>query len=234
MSSRNDPTVIEQLVSSYFQLPVQVDWKRATGLPLPDRYDEPRLTFSGLATSWIDLEQVTWRARQVHFVPGIPMTVHVVEPRVDVTVGKAELARWLKRFELPYRVELVEDALVIHSELAGVPVAEMEAHLEIENGWFVLQPHRASILGMPNYLAALFRTYLPLPPLAGNIELQAIHHEPDRLRLTFALEDFDEQVTPGLITRLQKRLVPTLQIPFANMLGPRPSRPSSRRKASGG
>jgi hypothetical protein len=44
-----------------------------------------------------------------------------------------------------------------------------------------------------------------MPPLAGNTRLESIRHEPDLLRLTFGLEDFDEQVTPGLLARLQKR-----------------------------
>jgi hypothetical protein len=149
---------------------------------------------------------------------------------VEIAVGKAELSRWLKRFELPFRLELTDDAIVIHTELAGFPVAELEARLEVVSGWFVLQPGRASILGMPTYLASLFRTYLPLPPLAGNTELEAIHHEPELLRLTFALEDFEEQVTPGLLARLQRRLLPTLELPFANvMTGGRPIRPAGDR-----
>jgi hypothetical protein len=94
------------------------------------------------------------------------------------------------------------------------------------SGWFVLQPKRASILGMPNYVASLFRTYLPLPPLAGNTRLDGIHHEPELLRLSFALEDFEEEVSPGLLTRLQKRLLPTLEMPFAGALSGRPIRPA--------
>jgi hypothetical protein len=209
--------VIDQLVSSYFELPVRIHWKKATGLPFPDRFEEARLEFAGIATAWMDLKQVIWRAHHVRFVPGMPAKVQVTEPRVEIAVGKAELGRWLKRFQLPYRLELTEDAIVIHTELAGFPVAELEARLEVVGGWFVLQPRRATILGMPNYVASLFRTYLPLPPLAGNTQLEAIRHEPELLRLTFALEDFEEQVTPGLLARLQKRLLPTLELPFAGV-----------------
>jgi hypothetical protein len=68
---------------------------------------------------------------------------------------------------------------------------------------------------VPNYVASLFRTYLPLPPLAGNTELESIQHQTNLLRLTFALEDFNEQITPGLLVRLQKRLLPTLAVPFS-------------------
>lgn len=215
MSTAPRASVIEQLVGSYFELPVRIDWASATGLPFPDRFDDARLEFAGLATAWLELKQVIWRAEHVRFLPGMPATVQVTGPRVDIVVGKAELTRWLERFELPYRLELAEDAIVIHTELAGFPVAELEARLEVAGGWFVLQPRRASVLGMPNYMASLFRTYLPLPPLAGDTRLESIHHEPDLLRLTFTLQDFEEQVTPGLLARLQKRLLPTLGAPFS-------------------
>ncbi len=216
--------IIAQIVSSYFELPVRVDWKSASGMPFPDRFEDAQLEFSGLATAWMDLKQVVWRAERVRFVPGMPARVVVTGPRVEIAVGKDELTRWLKRFELPYRLELAEDAIIVHTELAGMPVAELEARLEVVGGWFVLQPKRASIMGVPNYVASLFRTYLPLPPLAGNTRLESIDHEPDVLRMTFVLEDFEEQITPGLLPRLQKRLLPTLELPFASNYGGRPLR----------
>ena len=230
MNAPSRSRVVDQLVSSYFELPVRIDWKKATGMPFPDQFEDAKLEFSGFATAWLDLKQVVWRAHHVRFATGMPATVRVSQPRVEIAVGKAELTRWLKRFELPYRLELAEDAIVIHTELAGFPVAELEARLEVVNGWFVLQPRRASVLGMPNYMASLFRTYLPLPPLAGNTRLDAIHHEPELLRLTFTLEDFEEQVTPGLLARLQKRLLPTLAMPFKDLSkDPRPKRSSGQR-----
>lgn len=230
MTATRSSSVIDHLVSSYFELPVKIDWTKATGMPFPDEFEGARLEFSGLATSWMDLRQVIWLASRVRVRAGMPATVTVTGPRVEIAVGKAELDRWLKRFELPYRLEFAEDALIIHTEVAGFPVAELEAHLEVMSGWFVLQPKRASILGMPNYVASLFRTYLPLPPLAGNTRLDAIIHEPELLRLTFALDDFEEQVTPGLLTRLQKRLLPTLELPFTGALNRgRPIRPARQK-----
>lgn len=215
MSSTTSSTVIDQLVSSYFELPVRIDWKKASGLPFPDHYEDASLEFAGLATAWMDLKRVIWRAGHVRFIAGMPASVEISQPRVEIVIGKDELARWLKRFELPYRLELAEDAIIVHTEVAGFPVAELEAHLEVVNGWFVLQPKHASVMGMPNYLATMFRTYLPLPPMAGNTQLENIRHEPDLLILTFSLPDFTERVTPGLLARLQKRLLPTVELPFA-------------------
>jgi hypothetical protein len=215
MPTESRSTVIDHLVSSYFELPVRVHWRDATGMPFPDHFAQARLEFSGLATAWMDLKQVAWLAESVRFVPGLPATVVVRGPRVQISVGKAELDRWLKRFDLPFRLELGEHGLIVHTEIAGFPLAKLEARLEVVNGWFVLQPRRASVLGVPNYVATLFRTYLPLPPLSGNFQLEAITHEPDVLRLTFTLPDFEEPVTPGLLARLQQRLVPTLALPFA-------------------
>lgn len=214
MARNTSSNVIDQLVSSYFELPVRIAWEKASGLPFPDRFEHARLELAGLATAWMELQQVVWLADHVRFIAGFPGRVQVHGPRVQIAVGKAALDRWLQRFELPYRLELAEDALIVHTEIAGFPLAKLEARLEVVNGWFVLQPKRASVLGVPNYVATLFRTYLPLPPLAGNTRLEAIAHEPDQLRLTFGLEDFEELVTPGLLGRLQKRLIPTLEVPF--------------------
>ncbi|MFU8814354.1 MAG: hypothetical protein ACNA7W_03350 [Pseudomonadales bacterium] len=223
MSTGASSTIIDQLVSSYFELPVRIHWAKASGLPFPDRFEQARLELAGLATAWMELQQVVWLADKVRFVPGLPGKVQVQGPRVEIAVGKASLDRWLQRFDLPYRLELGDDALIVHTEIAGFPLAKLEARLEVVNGWFVLQPKRASVLGVPNYVAALFRTYLPLPPLAGSTRLEAIAHEPERLRLTFGLDDFEELVTPGLLGRLQQRLIPTLEMPpFVSPRGPAP------------
>jgi hypothetical protein len=217
MSRRTRSSVIEQLIGSYFELPVRVDWARASGLPFPDEFHDARLAFAGIATAWLPLDEVIWHAAHVRFVPGMPARIRVGAPRVEIAVGRAELERWIARFELPYRLELTDDGLVVHTEIAGFPVARLDARLEVERGWFVLQPTRASVLGLPNYLASLFRTYLPLPPLAGDTRLEQIEHRTDQLRLTFGLPDFEELVTPGLLVRLQRRLMPTLALPQAGM-----------------
>jgi hypothetical protein len=225
MSARTASTIIDQLVGSYFEQPVRVYWEKSSGMPFPDRFEGARLEFAGLATSWLDLKQVVWHAGQVRFIPGFPARIEVSGPRVEIAVGQDAIDRWLKRFELPYRIELGLDALIIHTEIAGFPLARLEAKLAVVNGWFVLQPQRASILGVPNYVATLFRTYLPLPPLTGSTRLAEIGHEPGLLRLTFALEDFSEDVTPGLMARVQKRLMPTLDPTLGGILSPR-RRPS--------
>jgi len=221
MNTYSGSSVIDQLVSSYFERPVKVHWERASGLPIPDKFEQARLEFAGLATAWMDLKQVVWHAERVRFIPGLPARIEVTGPKVEIAVGQDALDRWIRRFELPYRIELGADALIIHTELAGFPIAQLEARLAVVNGWFVLQPKRASILGVPNYVAALFRTYLPLPPLTGSTKLVAIGHEPELLRLTFALEDFAEDVMPGMLLRVQKRLMPTLDPTLGGLLNPR-------------
>lgn len=213
-------TLIDQLVSSWLERPVRVTWSHASGLPLPDLYEDPAIAFSGLATAWLDLDTVIWRAGRVAFTPGLPAALAVTAPVLAVTVAQAAVDRWLGRFDLPFRLELGADALIVHTEVAGLPLARLEARIGIVNGWFVLQPQRASFLGMPNYLATLFRTYLPLPPLADSARLAEIRHAPGQLTLAFALRDFTETVTPGLFLRLQRRLTPTVEGPFGGLFKP--------------
>jgi hypothetical protein len=225
MQDTRAASVIDQLVSSYFEQPVRMDWTRASGLPFPDRFEGARLEFAGLATAWLELKQVVWHADQVRFVPGFPASIEVTGPKVEIAVGQDAIDRWLRRFELPYRIELGDDALIIHTEIAGFPVARLEARLAVVNGWFVLQPQRAAVLGIPNYVVALFRAYLPLPPLTGHTRLIAIDHAPGLLRLTFGLADFAEDVAPGMLVRMQKRLLPTLDPTLGGLL------PSRRKPA---
>lgn len=227
MNNPAGANVISQLVSSYFELPVTIRWEKASGLPFPDRFENARLEFGGLATAWMDLKQVIWHADEVRFVPGFPARVKVRGPHVEIAVGQTEIDRWLSRFQLPYRLVLKDDALVVHAEIAGLSLGEFETRIEVVNGWFVLEPQRASILGVPTYVASLFRTFLPLPPLSGSTQLIAIEHRKGELRAVFGLDDFDEQVTPGLLGRLQKRLMPTLS-PGLGLLGPRSRDPAGK------
>ena len=221
MNNASGSSVISQLVSSYFELPVSIHWQKASGLPFPDRFEQARLEFGGLATAWMDLKQVIWHADDIRFVPGFPARVEVKGPRVEIAIGQTELDRWLKRFQLPYRLVLEEEAMVVHAEIAGLSIGEFETRIEVINGWFVLEPKRASILGVPTYVASLFRTFLPLPPLSGSTRLVDINHKKGELRAIFGLDDFEETVTPGLLSRLQKRLMPTLSTGIGNPFGTR-------------
>lgn len=203
--------VIDQLVSSYLKLPVQIHWIEARGLPFPDTYIHARLEFAGLATSWLQLEQVVWHADELRFVPGLPAKIYLQAPGIELVVGQGEVDRWREQFSLPYRLELADTGLIVHTELAGFPLGEFETGLEVVDGWFVLEPKRATVLGVPSYVSSLFRSYLPMPPLSRDIRLAAIEHETGLLRIRFAMDDFDEEVSPGLLQRLQNRFFPLSQ-----------------------
>ena len=208
MDNRNRSDIIDQLIGSYLKVPVSVRWKRASGLPFPDTFIDARLEFQGIATAWLNLEQVAWEAREARFLPGFPAKFALTGPSVMISVGQAELDRWVSRFQLPYRLELGKEGLTVHTRIAGFPLAEFETRLEVIDGWFILQPQRASILGVPSYVASLFRTYLPLPPLSSETKLAAIEHDTGVLRLRFDLGDFEEEVSPGILARLRKRFFP--------------------------
>ncbi len=211
MPSDNRSDVIDQLVGSYLKLPVFASWEEASGIPFPDRFRGARLELQGLATAWFNLEQIVWRADEVRIMPGLPASVDLKGVSVEIAIGQQELDRWLKQFRLPYRLELADKGLIVHTELAGFPLAQFETKLEVVGGWFVLEPKSASILGVPGYVSSLFRSYLPMPPLSRESRLAAIEHEPGRLRLRFALEDFVEEVSPGLLGRLRKRFFPMIE-----------------------
>jgi len=211
MENTNRSDLIDQLVASYLTLPVQVSWKSARGLPFPDRFSGARLELQGLATAWIHLERIIWRAEEVRFIPGLPARIELTGPSIEIAVGQAELDKWLSQFNLPYRLELAADGLIVHTEISGFPLAQFETRLKVDGGWFVLEPKSASILGVPGYVSSLFKSYLPLPPLSKEARLSAIDHKAGALRLTFALNDFSEEVTPGMLLRLRKRFFPMIE-----------------------
>jgi hypothetical protein len=206
MENRSD--LIDELLSTYLELPVRMVWENARGLPFPDTFENARVEFQGIATQWLELQQIVCLARQVRIFPGLPARLVVEGPGLEIAFGQEALDRWLSRFQLPYRIVLGEDALVVHTEIAGFPLAEFETTIEVEGGWFVLRPQRTSFLGMPGYVSSLFRTYLPIPPLSSESRLIRITHAKGSLRLAFALKDFDEVVSPGLLLRLRKRFFP--------------------------
>lgn len=208
MENQKRSDLLDELLGSYLKIPVTLYWEKASGLPFPDRFEGARAEFQGIATAWLNLEQIVCQAQNVRFIHGLPARLALEQPSVELALGQAEVDRWLKRFELPYRLELGADGLVIHAEIAGFPVAKFETRIDVVGGWFVLKPKSASIFGMPSYVSSIFRSYLPIPPLSSESRLEDIVHAEGSIRLKFALDDFEEEVSPGLLTRLRKRFFP--------------------------
>jgi hypothetical protein len=199
---------IDQWLSSYLELPVKLSFDGSVGDALRGSFDGVSLEVAGVATAWLPLERIALHADRATITPGLPAKLAVETPVVSITVGQRDLDRWQGRFQLPFRLALGEKGLIVHTEVAGVPLSEFETSLEIVNGWFVLRPRRAAILGIPSTLATWLRAYLPLPPISPDARLSAIDHAPGTLTLHFSISDFEESVTPGMLPRLRKRLLP--------------------------
>ncbi len=200
--------VVDQLFSTYLKQPVKASWEGSASDLLRGTFQDARIELGGIATAWLPLEGVVLSARRVDFQPGMPARIRVEEPRLTAIVAQRDVDQWLSRTQLPFELKLTEGGIVARAEVAGLNVAEIEVRLEVRGGWFILQPQRASLLGIPNYVAWLFRTYLPLPPLAEGAKFEEIGHETGRLRLAFEVDDFEEDLTPGLLGRLRERVLP--------------------------
>jgi hypothetical protein len=200
--------ILDQLFSTWLEQPVKTSWQGGPADLLRGRFEHARIELGGVATAWLPLEGVVVSASRFEISPGLPVRIRVSEPSLQAVVAQRDVERWIRRFQLPFELELSEEGLLARARIAGFPVAEVEATLAVVKGWFVLQPRRASLLGVPNYAAWLFRTYLPLPPLAEGATLEEIGHEHGRLRLRFELDSFEEEITPGLFRRLYRRVLP--------------------------
>ncbi len=189
-------------------MPVKLSFESSVGDALRGSVEGVSLEVAGVATAWLPLERIAMGAQRATLTPGLPATLSVEKPVVSITVGQRDLDRWQGGSQLPFRLQLGEKGLVVNTGVAGVVITEFEAQLEVVNGWFVLRPRRAAILGIPSQLATWLRAYLPLPPISPGARLSGIDHAAGRLTLHFAVADFEERVTPGMLQRLRKRLLP--------------------------
>ena len=200
--------VLDQLLTNYLKQPVKASWDGSAADLLRGSFDDCRLELGGVATAWLPLEGVVLSARRAVFRPGVPASIEVDDPSLLVSVGQRDVTRWVDRYQLPFELQLTERGLLARAKVAGVQLGEIEVQLQVVGGWFVLQPRRASVLGVPNYAAWLFRTYLPLPPMAEGASLDEIGHDEGSVRLRFEIDSFEEELTPGLLSRLRRRLIP--------------------------
>jgi hypothetical protein len=199
---------IDQWLSSYLEMPVKLAFEGSVGDALRGTFEGVSLEVAGVATAWLPLERIGLHAVRASLTPGLPAVLSVEEPVVSLTVGQRDLDRWQGRFQLPFRLQLGEKGLIVNTEVAGVALSELETRLEVVNGWFVLRPRSVSILGVPSQIARWFRAYLPLPPISPEARLTGIDHAADRITLHFSVSDFEEEITPGMLKRLRRRLLP--------------------------
>lgn len=199
---------LDRLIGAALERPVRVSWRGGAAESLRGRFRSPSFEVQGVATAWLPLERIELRARSARLVPGLPARLAVEAPEVSITVGQADLDRWVGRAGLPFHLRLAESGVVVRTALAGVELSEIETRLEVVRGWFLLCPRRARVLGIPSAAAGWFRTYLPLPPLSPEARLLGIDHRLGALTLHIGVDGFEEALTPGLAGRLRRRLLP--------------------------
>ncbi|MAG29708.1 MAG: hypothetical protein CL908_02300 [Deltaproteobacteria bacterium] len=199
---------IDQLLSNYFEQPARVSWEGAIADSVRGSFEGARLELAGVAVLALPFDRLILEADCFRFIPGIPAHIEATGPRIEVSIAQRRLDQWLRRARAPFALDLIEDAVEFRMEVAGFPISRAETELRVRNGWFVLQPKHQEFFGMRNRLASLFRTYVPLPRLAPQTRLTGIVHEKGALRLQMSLDDFEDEITPGLVTRMQQRFLP--------------------------
>lgn len=199
---------IDNLLTGFFEMPAKVSWDGALGDSIRGVFEGVQLELAGIAVLALPFERMVVRAERFQFTPGLPARIAAVGPRIELSIEQRQLDRWLARARVPFDLRLTETAIEFQVELAGWPLTKTETELRIQRGWFILQPKRAEFLGMRARLVSLFRTYVPIPRLAPQTRLTGIEHAQGILRLELSLDDFDEEVTIGLLDRLQKRFLP--------------------------
>jgi hypothetical protein len=199
---------IDQLISSYLELPAKMSWQGAIGDSVRGIFEGGRLELAGLAVLALPFDRMVFEADRFQFTPGLPAKIEATGTRVEVSIGQRQVDRWLRRGRAPFQLRLTDEAIDFRMDLAGFPISRAQTELAIQGGWFTLKPKRAEILGLQSRFASLFRAYLPLPRLTPETRITGIRHAPGSLTFQLTLDDFEEEITMGLVQRVQARLVP--------------------------
>lgn len=226
---------IDQVISTYLEMPAKVSWKGAVGDSVRGVFEEGRLELAGVAMLALPFDRLVLEAERFQFTPGIPAKFQATAPRIELAIDQKQVDRWLKRVRAPFKLKLVEGGIDFRIDVGGFPISRAETELCIEDGWFILRPQRAEFLGLRNRLATLFRAFVPIPRLAPQTRLTGIQHERGALRIVLTLDDFTEEITPGLVDRMQDRFLPfakagAWKLPFE--MPPLPGFPGRPRRAA--
>ena len=199
---------IDQLLSSYLKIPAKVSWEGALADSMRGVFEGVRLELAGVAIMALPFDRLVFRADRFQFTPGIPARFEAVRPRIEISIDQRQLDRWLRRARAPFELRLIEGAIEFQMDVGGVLLSRTKTELRVQRGWFVLRPKHAEFLGLRARLVSLFRAYIPLPRLAPQTRLTGIEHSSGAIRLELSLDDFADEVTPGLIERMQTRFLP--------------------------
>ena len=199
---------IDQLISAYLKLPARMSWRGALGDSVRGIFEGARLELTGVAVLALPFDRMVFEADRFQFTPGLPARIEASGTRVEVSIDQRQIDRWLRRGRAPFQLRLTSEAIEFRMDLAGFPLSRAQTELAIQGGWFTLKPRRAEFLGLQSRFASLFRAYLPLPRVTPETRITAIRHAPGSLGIQLTLDDFEEEVTMGLVQRVQARLVP--------------------------
>lgn len=199
---------IDDLISQYLALPARVSWEGALGDSMRGTFVGGRLELAGIALLALPCRRLVLSCERFEFLPGLPARIKARGPRVELALDQALVDRWLARMRAPFSLALREDGIEFALDVAGFPVTQTLASLEIDRNWFVLRSKRGALFGVENRLAALFRAFFPMPRLAPETRLAGIRHAAGELVLDLSLADFEEDLRPGLVDRMQQRFLP--------------------------
>lgn len=226
---------IDQLLSTYLEVPARVSWKGALADSARGIFEGGRLELAGVAVLALPFDRLVLEAERFQFIPGIPARFTANNARITVSIDQRQVDRWLRRLRVPFELRLVEDAIEFRMDVAGFALSRARTELAIADRWFVLRPKSAELLGFQNRLATLFRTSLPLPRLAPQTRLTGVEHALGSLRLEMTLDDFEEEITPGLVDRMKERFLPFARPRSRSGSGTHAySKPGAKANASGG
>ena len=199
---------IDQLLSTYLKLPAKVSWQGALAESARGVFLGGRLELAGVALLALPFDRLILEAERFQFVPGIPAQITCTAARIIVSIEQRQVDRWLARARAPFDLQLTESGIEFRMNIAGFAFSRVQTEIEVRRGWFILRPRHAELMGFQSRLALLFRSYLPLPRLAPETRLSGVEHADGAIRIELTLDDFEEEISPGLVDRMQQRFLP--------------------------
>ena len=126
-------------------------------------------------------------------------------------MGQEAIDRWTHRTQLPVRLLLTEEGIIVRTSVRGFSLSEVATEVAVSGHFLTLRPRRASFVGLPAPVVGMLRGFLPLPPLPRGTRLTKVDHEDGKVTAWFELDDIDEPLSPAIARRLRPRLLPRLR-----------------------
>lgn len=198
--------LLDTLSEATLGRPLRPQLKLSPSGLLRGEIDLVKVELPAYAVAGLVVDRFVIKAERLRVKPGLPPVLAAETVAFRAVVSQDNVDRWTRDLHLPLRLRLTEDGVAATTGLGGFRMGEIVTEPTVVGGFLQLRPLRASLLGVPTPLVRFLRGYLPLPPLPRRARLDGVHPADGELSLAFAIDRFEQPLTPAVTSRLRRVL----------------------------